>query len=57
MRKFVGGKPRVVSTETYKNFAKKYGIRMGSIGETAQKIYDHEIRKGVKTGLYFKPIK
>ena len=57
MRKFVGGKPRAVSTETYKNIAKKYGIRMGPIGETAQKIYNHENKKGVQKGLYFQPKK
>ena len=58
MRKFVGGKPRAIAADTYKRFAKKYGIRVGGpIGRTAQKIYDHENRTGVQKGLYFQPKK
>jgi len=55
MRQFVGGKPRAVSTETYKKFAQKYGIRMGGpVRGVAQKIHNHEEKKGVKKGLYFR---
>ena len=58
MRKFVGGKPRAIAADTYKKFARKYGIKTGGpLGRTAQKIYDHEHRAGVQRGLYFQPKK
>ena len=58
MRKFVGRKPRAIAAETYKTFARKYGLKArGPLGRTAQKIYDHENKTGVQTGLYFQPKK
>ena len=57
MRRFTGDKPRAIATSTYAKFAKKYGISTGNktMRTIAQKIYNHEARKGVKSGLYFKP--
>ena len=58
MRKFIGGKPRAIAAETYRKFARKYGIKAGgTLGQTAQKIYDHEHRTGVQKGLYLQPKK
>ena len=53
MRKFVGDKPRAIAAETYKTFAKRYGIKVeGSLGQMAQKIYDFENQAGIQKGLY-----
>ena len=51
MRKF--NKPRAIANETYRHYAKKYGISLGkSYRKLAQQIYDHD---GVRRGLYFRP--
>ena len=57
MRHFIGDKPRAIATSTYTKFAKKYGISTGNktMKTLAQQIYNHELRKGVTSGLYFKP--
>ena len=57
MRRFLGDKPRVIATATYKKFAKKYHIGTAgkAIPKLAQQIYNHEHKKGVTSGLYFKP--
>ena len=57
MRRFVGDKPRAIATATYKRFAKKYhiGTTRKAIPKLAQQIYNHEHKKGVTSGLYFKP--
>ena len=55
MRRFIGDKPRVIATATYKRFAKKYHIGTAgkAIPKLAQQIYTHENRK--TSGLYYKP--
>jgi hypothetical protein len=56
MRRFIGDKPRAIANETYKHYAKKYGISLGkSYRKLAQQIYDHEYKTGVRRGLYFRP--
>jgi hypothetical protein len=55
MRRFIGGKPRAIATDTYLAFAKRYRIdaRGVSIRRLAQRIYEHERRADVQEGLYF----
>jgi hypothetical protein len=57
MRRFIGDKPRVIATATYERFARKYGIAIGrkSIKSLSQAIYEHELKRGVSNGLYFRP--
>ena len=56
MRRFVGDKPRPIATTTYRKFAKKYHIGADKpVPKLAQQIYSYEQKKGVKSGLYFKP--
>jgi hypothetical protein len=57
MRRFVGDKPRAIATATYHKFAKKYhiGTTGKAIPKLAQQIYNHENKRGVRSGLYFKP--
>lgn len=47
----------MIATATYKAFAKKYHIAATGkpVSKLAQQIYNHENRKGVTSGLYFKP--
>ena len=56
-RRFVGDRPRAIATATYEKFARKYHIptRGKTMKALAQQIYNHEAKKGVSSGLYFKP--